>query len=205
MRVIFGIGNPGNKYKNNRHNIGFRLLDYFASKNSLSFIPSKGSYYYCSSKLDTSEYYLVKPNTYVNNSGVAAAELIETLNISIPDLLVIHDDINLNIGKTKVRQSGSNGGHNGINSIIYHLISNEFTRLRIGVGNSFGRGEMAAYVLSDFNSEEEKILEKVIETGCCLIEEFIRGGTKQILDASSIIAVKNKNPDNAGESTVKTV
>jgi PTH1 family peptidyl-tRNA hydrolase len=104
-----------------------------------------------------------------------------------------------------VRQSGSNGGHNGINSIIYHLISNEFSRLRIGVGNSFGRGEMAAYVLSDFNSEEEKILEKVIETGCCLIEEFIRGGTKQLLDASSIIAVKNKNPDNAGESTVKTV
>ncbi len=202
MRIIFGIGNPGIQHKYNRHNIGFRLLDYFASKNLLSFIPSNGSYYYCKNKLSTYEYYLVKPNTYVNNSGVVAVKLIETFNISIPDLLVVQDDINLNFGKIKVKHSGSGGGHNGIDSIIYHLISNEFTRLRVGVGNSFEKGDMASYVLSDFNPEEEKALEKVFETGCCLIEEFIIGGTKQILDVSSIIAAKNKNLDDTGRGVL---
>jgi PTH1 family peptidyl-tRNA hydrolase len=185
VRVIFGIGNPGNKYEKNRHNIGFKLLDYFASKNSLSFIPSKGSYYYSSGKLHDSEYYLVKPTTYVNNSGVAVLELIESLNLNREDLLVVHDDINLDIGNIRVKLSGGDGGHNGINSIIYHLISNEFTRLRIGVGNKFQKGEMAAYVLSDFNNEENKILDKIFETGASLIEEFIKGGTKQMLDTNS--------------------
>ena len=193
MRVIFGIGNPGSKYENNRHNIGFKLLDYFAFKNSLSFIPSKSSYYYCRGNLLNSEYYLIKPTTYVNNSGVAAAELFESLNLRISDLLVVHDDINLNIGTIKVKLSGGDGGHNGINSIIYHLISNEFTRLRIGVGNNFEKGEMAAYVLSDFNQEEKKVLEKVFETGASLIEEFIKGGTKQILDANSLMSGNAKN------------
>lgn len=192
MRVILGIGNPGNKYENNRHNAGFKLLDYFAAKNSLSFIPSKGSYYYCKDKFADIDYCLVKPTTYVNNTGVAAAELVETLNVGIQDFLIIHDDINLDIGKIKVKLSGGDGGHNGINSVIYHLVTNEFTRLRIGVGNSFDRGRMADYVLSDFNSEEEKILETVFESGSILIEEFIKGGTKQILDANSLITGKKK-------------
>jgi peptidyl-tRNA hydrolase, PTH1 family len=203
VHVILGIGNPGNKYNNNRHNIGFRLLDYFASKNLLSFVPSKESFYYCQGKLDNFEYYLIKPTTYVNNSGIAAMELMETLNIRISDLLVVHDDINLNIGALKVKLSGGDGGHNGVNSIIYHLNSNEFTRLRIGAGNNFGKGEMAEYVLSDFNPDEEKILETVFDTGNYLIGEFIKGGTKQILDASSILAGKSKRTGKAPENDEK--
>lgn len=193
MRVILGIGNPGDRYRNNRHNIGFKLLDYFASRNSLPFVPAKGSFYFCKGKLGNSEYYLVKPTTYVNNSGVAAAEVIETLKIETPDLLVVHDDINLDFGKIKIKLSGGDGGHNGVSSIIYHLVSNEFTRLRLGIGNSFGKGEMAAYVLSDFNPEEEKILEKVFETAGSYIEEFIKGGAKQMLDANSQSIGNNKN------------
>jgi PTH1 family peptidyl-tRNA hydrolase len=193
VRVILGIGNPGERYRNNRHNIGFKLLDYFASRNLLPFVPAKGSFYFCKGKLGNSEYYLIKPTTYVNNSGVAAAELIETLNIELSDLLVVHDDINLDMGKIKIKLSGGDGGHNGVSSIIYHLVSNEFTRLRLGVGNSFGKGEMAAYVLSDFNPEEEQILEKVFDTAGTYIEEFIKGGTKQMLDANSLSAGNNKN------------
>jgi PTH1 family peptidyl-tRNA hydrolase len=193
VRVILGIGNPGNRYKNNRHNAGFKLLDYFAAKNSLSFIPSKGSYYYCKGNFANIEYCLVKPTTYVNNTGVAAAELVDTLSVGIHDFLIVHDDINLDIGKLKVKLSGGDGGHNGISSVIYHLISNEFTRLRIGVGNSFDKGSMADYVLSDFNHEEEKMLAKVFESGSILLEEFIKGGTKSILDANSIMAGKKKD------------
>lgn len=193
MRVIFGIGNPGSKYENNRHNAGFKLLDYYASKNSLNFIPSKGSYYYCRGKLQNSEYFLVKPTTYVNNSGIAVSELVESLGLKIEDLLVVHDDINLEIGSIRIKLSGGDGGHNGLSSIIYHLISNEFTRLRIGVGNKFEKGGMAAYVLSDFNSEENTILEKVFETGARFINEFIIGGSKQLLDANSMLT--GKKPD----------
>jgi PTH1 family peptidyl-tRNA hydrolase len=202
VRVILGIGNPGRKYENNRHNIGFKLLDYFAEKNSLSFIPSKGSYYYSRGIHLNNEYFLVKPSTFVNNSGIAAAELIETLNIGISELLVVHDDINLNLGSIKVKLSGGDGGHNGINSIIYHLISNEFTRLRIGVGSSFEKGEMAAYVLSDFNPEEKKLLQKVFKTGAYLIEEFIKGGTKYLLDANSLITDNNKNTGNKNDKDI---
>ena len=195
MRVILGIGNPGNKYKNNRHNAGFKLLDYFALKSSLSFVPSKGSYYYCSGKTADSEYCLVKPTTYVNNSGVAAAELAETLNLSPQDFLIVHDDINLELGKLKVKISGGDGGHNGISSIIYHLYSNEFARLRIGVGSSFNKGEMADYVLSDFSGQEEEILSGVLLSGFSLIDEFIIGGVKRILDANSLASGKNKNAE----------
>jgi PTH1 family peptidyl-tRNA hydrolase len=202
VRVILGIGNPGGKYEYNRHNIGFKLLDHFAAKNSLSFIPSKGSYYYCKGRICNNDYCLIKPTTYVNNSGIAAAELVESQNLSLSDLLVVHDDINLNVGNIKVKLSGGDGGHNGINSIIYHLISNEFTRLRIGVGDNFERGEMAAFVLSDFSPDENKILTRVFESGSYLIEEFIKGGVKQILDANSLIARNLNNPkDAAGEKT----
>ncbi|MGA7722373.1 MAG: aminoacyl-tRNA hydrolase [Ignavibacteriaceae bacterium] len=203
MRVIIGLGNPGNKYKNNRHNSGFMLLDYFASEHSLSFSPSKGNYYYSRGILNSSEFYLVKPATFMNNSGIAAKELIENLKINIPDLLVIHDDINLDLGKIRVKLSGGDGGHNGITSIIYNLVSNEFTRLRIGVGNNFEKGEMADYVLSDFNSEERKILGKVFLTGNYLIEEFIKGGVKNILDASSLIPGNNKNSENTEKNNTR--
>jgi PTH1 family peptidyl-tRNA hydrolase len=199
VRAIIGIGNPGNKYKYNRHNAGFRLLDFFAVKYSLSFSPSKGSYYYSRGILYNSEFCLVKPATYVNQSGLAVKEVIDNFNINLADLLIVHDDINLDIGKIKIKLSGGDGGHNGISSIIYNLISNEFTRLRIGVGDNFEKGEMADYVLSDFNPVDEKILEKAFETCGYLIEEFIKGGARQILIANSIIESKNKNPDIYGD------
>ena len=191
MRIILGIGNPGSRYQLNRHNIGFMLLDYFANKNSLSFSPSKGDYYFASGGLEQSHYILIKPTTYVNNSGLAASDALKLFNIDVTDFLVVYDDINLEFTKLRVRASGGDGGHNGISSIIYHLSTNKFPRLRIGVGGDFEKGEMATYVLTNFNNSEIKLLNKTFDEGSALIEEFIKGGLKQMLDANSKLSNSN--------------
>jgi len=185
VRVVFGIGNPGNRYSQTRHNSGFLLLDQYAQKNSLPFIASKNDYFFAEGKTAQSGFSLIKPITYVNNSGIAALQAIEEYNIPIADFLVIADDVNLETGKVRIRVGGGDGGHNGLNSIIYHLNSDDFSRLRIGIGNNFGKGEMADYVLSPFKNEELPIISGAFNEAVILIDEFIQGGIKQMLDANS--------------------
>jgi PTH1 family peptidyl-tRNA hydrolase len=117
---------------------------------------------------------LVKPTTYVNLSGVAALELKEITDFEIKDFLVVVDDINLPLGKIRIRAKGGDGGHNGLNSIIYSLESDQFPRLRIGIGNDFESGFMADYVLSKFNDEETEIINEKIDFSLQLIEVFIK-------------------------------
>ena len=193
MRLILGIGNPGKRYTFNRHNIGFMFLDYLAEKESLSFLPSKGDFYYAEGSLNSSEYNLIKPSTYVNDSGAAALQALQLNNVEVKDLLVIVDDINLNLGDFRVRVSGGDGGHNGISSIIYHLNSNQFPRIRIGIGDSFENGKMADYVLTNFSKEEIESLKKSFSLGIILTKEFIKGGIKQMLDANSKLSIEDSN------------
>src|SRR5690606_26147743 len=169
----------------NRHNAGFMFLDYFAETHSLKFQPSKFEYYLAEGEISGSSYILVKPGTFVNQSGVAAQQVITEYNTDVKDFLVVYDDFNLEFSKLKVKMSGSDGGHNGISSIIYQLNSDLFPRLRIGIGNNFKPGEMADYVLTDFKRNERKILEETFKSGIILLEEFINGGTKKMLDANS--------------------
>jgi PTH1 family peptidyl-tRNA hydrolase len=133
LRLILGIGNPGNKYKYNRHNVGFIVLDHFASLNSLAFTASQGDYYFARGSLSDNDYQLIKPTTYVNNSGIAAKQVLEQNKLHIEDLLVIHDDVNLPHAEIRVKARGGDGGHNGLSSVLWHLMSDEFARIRIGV------------------------------------------------------------------------
>ena len=169
------------------------LLDFLAEKFTLKFIPSKKEYYFCEGKINNSKYALIKPSTYVNNSGIAALSVVEHYGIDITDLLVVHDDINLEFSVIKTKVSGGDGGHNGLNSIIYHLISDQFPRIRIGIGNDFDKGGMADFVLSEFSTEEETKLKTIFETSGYLAEEFIIGGRKQLLDANSRLSNNDKN------------
>lgn len=196
MQIILGIGNPGSQYKSNRHNVGFMFLDFVASKYSLKFVPSKNDYYSADGKLGETEFSLIKPSTFVNNSGTAALNSSLNFNTRTEDILVIADDVNLEPGILKIKSHGGDGGHNGIASIIYHLNSNKFPRLRIGIGNNFEPGRMAEYVLSDFNSEELKLLENSFEKGKGLVENFIKGGLKQMLDHHSVIFNQTKLSEN---------
>ncbi len=188
-----GIGNPGTRYQRNRHNAGFLILDYFANLKSLRFQPSKGDYYLARGKINNSEFCLVKPTTYVNNSGVAALHLVETYNVNLHDLLVVCDDVNIDTGKIRVRKSGGDGGHNGLASIIYHLNSNQFPRLRIGIGNNFKDGELSDYVLSDFSEDEMKLLSGTFKTSAALIEAFITGGVEEMLNENSKLGKESQS------------
>jgi PTH1 family peptidyl-tRNA hydrolase len=116
---------------------------------------------------------------------VAAQQVISKYEVGIKDFLVVYDDFNLEFSTLRVRMIGSDGGHNGISSIIYQLNSDQFPRLRIGVGSNFKTGEMAEYVLTNFSKEEQKILTGTFKSGTILMEEFIIGGAKKMLDANS--------------------
>ncbi len=125
---------------------------------------------------------MVKPTTYVNRSGIAALELSEEIDFDLKDFLVVVDDINLPIGKIRIRGKGGDGGHNGLYSLIYQLESDDFPRLRFGVGNNFEKGEMADYVLSPFNEDEMEIVQEKIDFSAQLIEVFIKEGYVAMLN-----------------------
>ena len=185
MRVILGIGNIGLRYQRNRHNAGFLVLDYFAHNRSIKFRAAKADYYFCEGDLNQVHYFLIKPGNFVNNSGVAALQFLEKHKIDLSDLLVVCDDVNMNMGKLRVRSGGGDGGHNGLASIIYHLDSNQFPRLRVGIGSDFNKGELSSYVLEDFTEDDAKILKTMLKDSSLLIEEFIIGGIEALLNANS--------------------
>lgn len=182
MRCVVGLGNPGKKYALTRHNIGFTILDRFAEKHKLEFYPSKKNFCFTEGKQLSSDFFLIKPTTYMNMSGLAVRDYVSENQIELADILIVFDDVNLPPGKVRLRKSGSDGGHNGIKSIIYQLQDNNFPRLRFGIGSDFQRGEMADYVLSRFNPEESEIINTQIEFTVELIEEFINGGYKSMSD-----------------------
>ena len=196
MRVIFGIGNPGIRYENTRHNAGFLLLDFFAQKKSLSFKESKDEYFKAQGKIGDQDYILIKPSTYVNNSGIAARQVFDKYNLATEDFLVVSDDTNLKTYVLRVRLSGSDGGHNGLSSIIYHLTTDQFPRIRIGIGNNPSDVSLADHVLSEFSKSELVEYQNTFLKGSQLIEEFIFGGSKKMLEANSVF-MKSENQNNS--------
>ena len=198
MKAILGIGNPGKNYLFTRHNVGFQILDSFAQKYNLEFIPSKNNYWFAESSLTTFPFFLIKPTTYVNNSGLAVLELIEKYKLSLNNILVIVDDVNLPIGSIRIRKSGGDGGHNGIKSIIYHTESIDFPRIRIGIANDEKIENLVNFVLSEFTEEENKILKDSFNLVMELVEHFIIGGTSEMLNYYS---KQNKLTNNKNNET----
>ncbi len=181
MKVVLGIGNRGTKYLNTRHNIGFMILDTMAQKYKLEY-NSSSNYYYAGGTIGTSPFVLLKPTTYVNLSGIAAREIVDELGIDASDLLVVVDDLNLDSGRIRIRKAGGDGGHNGLHSIIYHLETDKFPRLRFGIGNKFNDGEMADYVLGRFSEKEKDFIAPMMDFSINLIENFITGGVTDMLN-----------------------
>jgi PTH1 family peptidyl-tRNA hydrolase len=199
LRVIFGIGNPGIRYENTRHNAGFLLLDFFAQKKSLSFKETMGEYFKAQGKIGDQDYVLIKPSTYVNNSGIAARQVFDKYSPAIEDFLVVSDDTNLKTYVLRVRLSGSDGGHNGLSSIIFHLITDQFPRIRIGIGSNPSDVTLSEYVLSEFSKNELVEYQNTFIKGFQLIEEFIVGGSKKMLEANSTF-IKTENQNNSNPS-----
>lgn len=177
MIAIFGLGNPGREYEMTRHNVGFMVVDALAEKIGVDFKPGAGDYLIGSGRRAGKEILLVKPLTYMNNSGVAVKDVVEKYKIDLRDILVICDDLNLPLGVIRIRQKGSDGGHNGLYSIIYHLKTMEFPRLRCGIGNPEKMKNMVDFVLSKFDEDEIEILKEMIaravDATLCFISDGI--------------------------------
>lgn len=178
MFCIVGLGNPGARYQLSRHNVGFIIIDHLAEKHGLKFHPSQGDYFISEGSLRSSDFFLVKPTTFMNNSGLVISDIVNNQNVELDNILILVDDINIDLGEIRIRKSGSDGGHNGLNSIIFHLNKNKFARLRFGVGNKFDKGSQAEFVLDNFNSVELDFIKDKIEFSVKLVEEFIFGGYK---------------------------
>lgn len=199
MKCILGIGNPGTQFRNTRHNVGFQLLDNFALGNSLKFIPSKFDFSFSEGELDKIPFVLIKPTTYVNNSGLAAKQCLNLYNIDIEDFLVIVDDVNLQFGELRLRKAGGDGGHNGLSSIIYHLNSEDFPRLRFGIGGEFDKGRLSGYVLSPFSKEELTVINDLSDLVISLLESFIKDGYHAMLTRYSRIKKKEIQNDKTND------
>lgn len=196
MQAVLGIGNPGVKYVNTKHNAGFIVIDRFVEKHKFVYKESKGNYFSVEGKYGDNDFIIIRPTTYVNNSGLAALDVLEKFNIQIDELLVIVDDINLATGNIRIRQSGGSGGHNGLESILYHLQSENFSRIRFGIGADFKDGFQADYVLSKFSDSELNELKPNFNFAIELMEKFILGGIKEMTDHFSKFSnnFNKKNP-----------
>jgi len=177
MKLIVGLGNPGRSYTNNRHNIGFACINHFARSCGIKFSQKQGKARTGTGKVAGNEVVLAKPQTFVNSSGEAVSQLVKKFNINLEDLIIIHDDLDLPLAKIRLRYGSSSGGHKGINSIIKELGSQDFIRIRIGIGRPAEAEEekIIAYVLSDFTSEQKQaiapVIPRVTEALLCLLTE----------------------------------
>ena len=176
---MVGLGNPGLKYEFTRHNIGFRVVDSLAQDIEIEFKKVK-SYYSLISRgmINNHKVMLVKPQTFMNLSGRAVSKVVSYYKISLRDLLIVYDDLNLELGQIRIRKKGSAGGHKGMESIMQYLHSEEIPRLRIGIGNpsvSFNF-DYVSYVLSNFNSDEEDKIKETIKLSTKAIKTVIEDG-----------------------------
>lgn len=162
MKLIAGLGNPGSEYRHTRHNIGFEVIDYLAELLNIQMDQSKYNGLFGKGKVQGEDVVLVKPLTYMNLSGEAIRPLMRFYKVDIEDLIVVYDDLDLAVGKMRLRLRGSAGGHNGMKSIIYQLASQDFKRVRVGIGRPEGRQPVVDFVLRPFSDEEAPIVKETI-------------------------------------------
>jgi len=157
VRAIFGLGNPGSQYTNTRHNIGFQIVEYFLRRRKIIFNPGRGDFYFTQIRFGGADAVFIKPVTFMNRSGRAVVQAMKQFSFDPADMLVIYDDFNLPFGTFRFRTKGSDGGHNGVGSIIYELETDEFDRFRFGIGEI--EADTVSYVLSEFDAKEMEQIE----------------------------------------------
>ena len=179
LRLVVGLGNPGTKYAATRHNIGFRVLDRLASEFAIAVSREKFTVVFGRGRIEDIDVVLAKPLAFMNRSGPPVRNLAEFFRISNRDLLVIHDDIDLDYGRLKIKEKGGHGGHNGVRSLIDAFGGGDFTRLRLGIGRSeTGEQPVADYVLDHFTRDEAAELPRIIEQARDAVVTILCKGTK---------------------------
>lgn len=180
IKAIIGLGNPGKQYEKTRHNIGFMVADAVASalRCNKKYTEKCFSHIY---ECPDHDLIIAKPQTYMNNSGIAVKNIIEDYNLKPDEILVVYDDLDLPLGSARLRKKGSSGGHRGMISIIENIKTEEFPRLKIGIGRPERKEQVVNYVLSPFTKEEQLIVEKVIQRSVqCILNVLKYGIDKSI-------------------------
>jgi PTH1 family peptidyl-tRNA hydrolase len=182
--IVVGLGNPGFEYDDTRHNVGFMVVDALSAKLNCLWRPGRGEFLFAETRVSEKNIVLVKPLTYMNNSGLAVRAVIEQNNVPLSQLIVVLDDFWFDVGTIRVRSKGSDGGHNGLSSIIYHLSSEDFSRIRCGIKNEAmpSKSEMAEFVLSPFDENEKENMETMIVTAGEAAIEFALYGIEKAMN-----------------------
>ncbi len=186
LNLIVGLGNPGERYKSTRHNLGYRVVDFLAEKNKKDFKPGKGEFLFCEIQTEDKRIYFIKPLTFMNSSGVTVIDVMDNFNLGIENLLVVCDDVNLPLGKIRIREKGTDGGHKGLRSIIYHLNSIDFARLRMGIGDVPEKVDLEEFVLQDFKDEEKEKVDQMIEKAALALENTLANGIEDSMNRFNI-------------------
>ena len=172
MKLIVGLGNPGKEYENTRHNIGYIFIDALADKLGISIDKKKFNGLYTETMINNEKVLLVKPLSYMNLSGEVVEQFVNYYKIDIKDILIINDDLDLEVGRVRLRDHGSSGGHNGLKNIALHLNTEEFKRLKIGISNN-KLIDTKDYVLGKFSKEEKEEINNLQEQITELLIDFI--------------------------------
>lgn len=180
MFLIVGLGNPGKEYENTRHNIGFEVIDYIANKYNIELNRVKFKGIYGEGFIANKKVILLKPTTYMNLSGESIREVINFYKLTEEDIIVLYDDISLEVGRLRIREKGSAGGHNGIKSIITNLSTDVFSRIKIGVGQP--KGDLVSHVLGKFSKDEQVVLKESMEASANAVEIIIKENAKEAMN-----------------------
>ena len=188
MYLVVGLGNIGEQYKNTRHNIGFDAVDIIAEKYNIKINRQKFKGRYGEGRIGTEKVILLKPNTYMNLSGESVIEVVNFYKIDKENIIVIYDDMSIDIGKLRIRGKGSAGGHNGIKSIIQHLNSDIFPRIKVGIGQP--DEEVVNYVLGKFSKEQREIIDKALEISAKACISIVDDGLTEAMNKYNGVKVE---------------
>ena len=178
MKLIVGLGNPGLRYKNTKHNLGFLVIDALSKKFEIKLNKKRFNAIFGRGNINNQSVILAKPLTFMNNSGQAVKALMNRFNIELDDLIIICDDFNLDLGNIRIRKRGSSGGHNGLTSVIEDLGTKDFLRLRVGIGTPPLRGDPAVYVLKKFTRNGKAVIKNMIPLSCDAINTIVSEGVE---------------------------
>jgi PTH1 family peptidyl-tRNA hydrolase len=203
MAIVVGLGNPGENYRGTRHNVGFWVLDRLAERSGASF-RAEGELrryaWFAQTRLAGTDVLLAKPRTYMNRSGRAVAALCRRYSTEPEELLIVHDDADLEVGRLRIRKGGGAGGHNGVRSLIEVLGESEFTRFRVGVrGPDRDEEGLADYVLSNFNDEDRPVAEEVCDLAADAIEYLLEQGLTATMNRYNGMRVAESNSTGSSE------
>lgn len=175
-KLIVGLGNPGSEYERTRHNVGFDVADALSNRHQITLKQHRGVAFVGWGMFEQVRLGVAKPITFMNRSGRAVQEVSRYYDLTTEDLLIVYDDLNLPVGSIRLRSGGSAGGHNGVQNIIDVLKTDDFARLRIGIGGSFPRGRQSDYVLSPFSASDREIVDEALVHAREAAETFVREG-----------------------------